>query len=209
MNIFFFKKKFFFFFFFYEFFRYLYGGKLPLEEYDILDVIKILVAANKLNIQELVSYLQSSLIENNANWMEQNFTLIHRTSFENDSLSELQKYCNDLMSKEPDKIFNSLSFTSISEKILISLIQNENLQMNEIQVWEHVLKWGHAQNQELSVDPTSLSKNDFSVLKDTLNQYFYEDLIYHLACYQDINLNDFSINPYTTLLVKFFCKVPL
>ncbi|CAB4437637.1 unnamed protein product [Rhizophagus irregularis] len=33
--------------------RYLYGGKLPLEEYDILDIIKILVAANKLNIKEL------------------------------------------------------------------------------------------------------------------------------------------------------------
>ncbi|EXX73157.1 hypothetical protein RirG_062710 [Rhizophagus irregularis DAOM 197198w] len=102
--------------------------------------------------------------------MEQNFTLIYRTSFENDSFLELQKYCNDLMSKEPDRIFNSLSFTSIPENILISLIQNENLQMNEVQVWEHALKWGHAQNQELSTDPTNLSKNDFYILKDTLRQ---------------------------------------
>ena len=42
--------------------------------------------------------------------------------------------------------------------------------MNEIQVWKHVLKWGLAQNPELSSDPTSLSKNDFNTLKNTLQQ---------------------------------------
>src|SRR5215470_14336014 len=98
--------------------------------------------------------------------MELNFNLIYQTSFENDSFLELQKYCTDLMSKDPDKIFNSQNFSSISEKILVSLIQNENLQMSEIQVWEHVLEWGHAQNPELSSDPTSLSKNDFNIIKN-------------------------------------------
>ncbi|CAB4427809.1 unnamed protein product [Rhizophagus irregularis] len=32
--------------------RYIYGGRLPLEEFDISDVIKILVAANELSLQE-------------------------------------------------------------------------------------------------------------------------------------------------------------
>ncbi len=35
-------------------FRYIYGGKLSLEEYDISYIIKILVAANELNLQELI-----------------------------------------------------------------------------------------------------------------------------------------------------------
>ncbi|CAB4445219.1 unnamed protein product [Rhizophagus irregularis] len=34
--------------------RYIYGGSLPLEEYDALDVIKILVAASELSLQELI-----------------------------------------------------------------------------------------------------------------------------------------------------------
>ena len=117
-------------------FRYIYGGSLSIEKYDTLDIIKILVAANELNLQLLVKYLQTSLIENNANWMEKNFNFIHQTSFENNFL-ELQKYCTDLISKEPDKIFKSLNFSSISEKILISLIQSDNLQMSEIQVWKN------------------------------------------------------------------------
>jgi hypothetical protein len=127
-----------------------------------------LVAANELNLKDLVEYLQTSLIENNANWMEQNFNFIYQTSFENNSFLELQKFCNDLMSNEPDKIFNSLDFSSISEKTLISLIQSDNLQMSEIQVWENVLKWGYAQNPALTSDPASLSKDDLNLLKNTL-----------------------------------------
>src|SRR5216117_1424283 len=102
--------------------------------------------------------------------MEQNFNLLYQTKFENDSFLGLQKYCTDLMNKEPNKIFNSLNFSSIPEKLLISLIQNDNLQMNAIQVWEHVLKWGLAQNSELPSDPADFSKDDFKALKNTLQQ---------------------------------------
>ncbi|RIA83041.1 hypothetical protein C1645_834414 [Glomus cerebriforme] len=57
--------------------RYIYGGRLPLKEYDNLDMIKLLFAANELDL------------------------------------------------------------SSISEKLLISIIQNDNLQMSDIQIWEY------------------------------------------------------------------------
>ena len=40
-------------------FRYIYGGRLSLEEYDALDIIKILVAADELNLQELIPCIES------------------------------------------------------------------------------------------------------------------------------------------------------
>ncbi|GBC27269.2 BTB/POZ protein [Rhizophagus irregularis DAOM 181602=DAOM 197198] len=113
--------------------RYIYGGKISLEEYDILDIVKVLVAANELNLQELIPYLESFLL-NKANWMEQHFDLIYQISFENDAFLKLQKYCKDLISKEPSKIFNSPNYSSIPEKLLITLIQNDNLQIEEIQI---------------------------------------------------------------------------
>src|SRR6266498_4728603 len=151
-------------------FRYIYGGKLSLEEHDISDIIKILVTANELSLQKLIPYLESFLIENKANWMEQNFNLIYQTSFENNSFLKLQKYCTDIISKDPSKIFNSPNFSSIPEELLVTLIQNDNLQIGDIQVWEHVIKWGLAQNPELPSDPTSFSKDDFNTLKNTLQQ---------------------------------------
>ncbi|GES83734.1 carbohydrate-binding module family 13 protein [Rhizophagus clarus] len=152
--------------------RYIYGGKISLIEYDTLDIIKILNAANELSLQGLISYLQSFLIENRMDWMEQNFNLVYQTSYENNSFLELQKFCTELISKQPEKIFNSLDFTSISEKALISLIQLDNLQMNDVQIWDHVLKWGIAQNPELSSDPSNYSNDDFNALKSSLQQCF-------------------------------------
>src|SRR5581483_9909690 len=150
--------------------RYIYGGKVSLKEYDASDIIKILIAANELSLQELIPYLESFLIKNKTNWMEQNFELIYQMSFENESFLELQKYCTNLISKEPDKIFKSLNFSSISEKLLISILQNDNLQTDGVQIWEHVIKWGLAQNPELSSDHINYSKDDFNVLKNTLQQ---------------------------------------
>src|SRR6266498_1554768 len=98
------------------------------------------------------------------------FNFIYQTSFEDDSFLELQKFCTELISKQPENFFNSPDFTSISEKTLISLIQHDNLQISVIQVWEHALKWELAQNPELPSDPTNFSKDDFNVLKNTLRQ---------------------------------------
>ena len=82
----------------------------------------------------------------------------------------LQKFCTELISKEPEKIFKSPDFTLIPEKTLVALIRHENLRMNETQVWEHVLRWGISQNLELSSDPSSYSNDDFNALRNTLQQ---------------------------------------
>jgi hypothetical protein len=129
-----------------------------------------LVAANELDLQELVIDIQSFLIENKANWIMQNFqnfNLVYQTSVENDSFLELRNFCAEIMSNE------MLDLTSISEKSLMSLIQNNNLRMKEVQIWEYVLKWGLAQNPGLPSDPKNFLKYDFNVLKNIIQQYVH------------------------------------
>ncbi|GBC01121.1 hypothetical protein RclHR1_40750001, partial [Rhizophagus clarus] len=178
--------------------RYIYGERLSLEEYDTSDIIKILVASSELSLHELIIHLQLFLIENKKNWMEQNFNLIYQTSFENDSFLKLQNFCSELMFKKSEKIFNSIDFTSFSEKCLISLIQHDHFQMNEIQVWEHVLKWGIAQNPELPSDPSSYSKDDFNVLKNNLRQFI------PLIKFHNLTPNEFvdKVYPYKKIIHK-------
>ncbi|PKY46736.1 hypothetical protein RhiirA4_461689 [Rhizophagus irregularis] len=134
--------------------------------------------------------------------MEQNFNLIYQTCFENDSFLELQNFCTNLTSEEPDKIFKSLNFASIPEKLLITIIQSDNLQMEEIQVWKHVLKWGLAQNPELSSDPANFSKEDFNTLKNSLHNCIPFIRFYNLTS------DEFSkeILPYKKVLPKELYK---
>ncbi|UZO05002.1 uncharacterized protein OCT59_025363 [Rhizophagus irregularis] len=140
--------------------RYIYGGILSLNVQDPSEIFQILLAADDLFLQELVDYLQKYLIENKSEWMEQHFEFIHRTSFQYNSLLEIQQFCTDLMAKSPEKVFKSLDFTSLPKKSLVQLIKRDDLQMKEIEVWEHVLKWGLAQNPTLLPDPNDCGSRD-------------------------------------------------
>jgi hypothetical protein len=139
-----------------------------LDEQNTSEILKVLAAADELCLQELINYLQKYLIENKSEWIEQNFELTHRISFQTENLLEIQQFCTSIMAESPEKIFNSFDFTSLSEKSLIKLIKRDDLQMKEIEVWEHVLKWGLAQNSTLISDPDTWTDDDFKIMENTL-----------------------------------------
>ncbi|CAB4412284.1 unnamed protein product [Rhizophagus irregularis] len=176
--------------------KYIYGGILSLNDQDISEIFNILLAANKLLLQELVDYLQKYFIENNSEWMEKHFELIHRESFQSNSLLELQKFCTDFMSKSPEKIFESLDFTSLPEKSLVQLIKRDDLQMKEIEVWKYVLKWGLAQNSTLLPDPSTWSDDDFKSMKNTLQHCLPLVRFFSLSSKEFLK----SVRPYKKLL---------
>ncbi|CAB4430760.1 unnamed protein product [Rhizophagus irregularis] len=97
-----------------------------------------MVAANELFLQELVDHLKDYLI------------------------------CTDLMAKSPENIFKSFDFISLPEKSLVSLIKRDDLQMKEIEIWEHVLKMGNYKNPILLLDPTTWSDDDFKIIESIL-----------------------------------------
>ncbi|CAB4429975.1 unnamed protein product [Rhizophagus irregularis] len=176
--------------------KYIYGGILSLDEENTSDILKVLVAADELILHELVDYLQTYLIENKADWLEKHFELIHRISFQSNNLLELQKFCTEFMAKSPDKIFESLDFTSLPEKSLVSLLKRDDLQMKEIEVWEHVLKWGLAQNPTVTPDPVTWTDDDFKIMENSL-QYCLP-----LIRFYSLSSKDFlkKVRPYKKLL---------
>ncbi|UZO02805.1 uncharacterized protein OCT59_021283 [Rhizophagus irregularis] len=111
--------------------RYIYGGKLSLKDYDTSDIIKTLIAASELSLQELIMYLQSFLIENKTNWMEQNFDFVYQELYKD----LLKTYLNlsDPNSKPIDK----------SEPRMIKEIKSKTIDSKVItyQHAELILKW--------------------------------------------------------------------
>src|SRR5581483_9834108 len=95
-------------------------------------------------------------------WMEQHFGLTYHTSFKSDSLSKLQEFCTDRMNRSPEKIFVSIDF--------ILLIKRDDLQIDEVKIWDHVLKWGLAQNPKLNPDPVTWSEDDIKMMETTLQK---------------------------------------
>ncbi|RIB25365.1 hypothetical protein C2G38_2241449 [Gigaspora rosea] len=63
---------------------------------------------------------------------------------------KLQNWCNDIIVKYPEKVFDSEDFYSIPENALISLIESDDLKMDEINIWNYIIKWRIAKNPGLS-----------------------------------------------------------
>src|SRR5581483_5718676 len=99
--------------------------------------MEVLAAADQFHLQELVEYLQEYLLEDKSEWLEQHFQLIHQASFQSNNLLELQQFCTDFIAESPEKIFESLDFNSLPEESLVSLIKKDDLQMDEVKIWEN------------------------------------------------------------------------
>ncbi|PKK76402.1 hypothetical protein RhiirC2_734378 [Rhizophagus irregularis] len=70
--------------------------------------------------------------------------------------------------------------------------------MNEVQIWERVIKWGLAKNPELPSDFTNYSKNDIKILKNTLQQCIPFIRFYNLSSKEFTD----NVLPYRKLLPK-------
>ncbi|GET65682.1 BTB/POZ protein [Rhizophagus irregularis DAOM 181602=DAOM 197198] len=82
--------------------------------------------------------------------------------------------------------------------------------MDEIQVWKHMVKWGHAQNQELPSDLTNFSKesgnSQFSESCDEAFNSTKDSFIFSFKDSDDIEsyiLSRIKFEKYVIYTVKF------
>ncbi|RHZ73877.1 hypothetical protein Glove_228g48 [Diversispora epigaea] len=85
-------------------------------------------------------------------------------------LKGLNRFYNDIIAKHPNLIFESEDFILLQEAELISILENDNLQLEEIKIWDYVVKWGIVQNPTLPGNLEEWSKENFKTLKTTLQQ---------------------------------------
>ena len=90
-------------------------------------------------------------------------------------------------------------------------MKRDDLNLNEIDIWENLLKWSFAQQNIMTNDPTKWSREDITKIERSLHRFvplirFYDiepaDFFYKVYCYRDIlpqdlihNLLEFHIVP--------------
>ncbi|RHZ84609.1 hypothetical protein Glove_79g58 [Diversispora epigaea] len=149
--------------------KYIYGATINLEKVEISIIFDLLMTANQFQLEELVASLQTFLIENHPSWLKLNFSKIYNLSFKID-FKALQNFCDEIIAKHPNLIFESTEFNTLPEAALVSIIQRDDLQLEESKIWDYVIQWGTAQNKTLPSDFNDWIDKDFQILKNTLQQ---------------------------------------
>ena len=144
--------------------RYIYGVIL-LENHNASFIFELMLIAYEFLFDELAKYLEIHLIKIEAHWLRLHFTQIYQKIFQNNKLQDLQNWCNDIVVKYPDKIFESEDFVLFPENAVVSLISRDDLQMEEVKIWNRIIEWGIAQHPGLPTDLEDWSNENFLVLK--------------------------------------------
>ncbi|CAB4399483.1 unnamed protein product [Rhizophagus irregularis] len=180
--------------------RYMYSGILDLREKAVTDILDLLVASDELLMQGLITFVQKYLIENQAEWLQDNLFNVLHTLFQFESCKQLQDYCLESICEDPEPFFNSPKFLTLEKNILLGLLDRDDMTMDEIELWNNLIRWGIAQNSELNgknvTNLNSWNKEDFLTLKSTLDPF-----ISHIR-YFNISSKDFynKVWPFKTVL---------
>ncbi|RHZ46860.1 hypothetical protein Glove_606g48 [Diversispora epigaea] len=173
----------------------MYGGIVDIEKTDTKTLYKLMINASELELKELSGKLEKYFIEYKASWLRTHFSLIYHSIFDSNDFESLKIFYNDIISKHPILIFESEDFTSLQETALVSILKRDDLNVEEIKIWDYVIKWGIAQNPTLPTNSEQWSKENFEALKTTLQQclplirYFHipgEDIWKNIKLYKKI-----------------------
>jgi hypothetical protein len=179
--------------------------------------LKLLIAVDELNIHSLISHIQEFLIEHQSEFLHQNPTEILETVYQHETFTDLWNFCLENVCNEPEILFNSENFINLKAPLLELLLKRDDLNMNEIGIWENLLKWCFAQ-QNIHNDPAKWSKDDVTNIERVLYKFihlirFYDiepsDFFYKVYCYKEIlpqdlihNLLEYHIVPNMKLKVN-------
>jgi hypothetical protein len=178
----------------------MYTGILDLRKKAGTDILELLVASDELLMKELIISVQKYLIKNQTIWLKNNFVRVLHTVFQFESCKQLQDYCLEFICEDPEPFFNSPKFPTLEKNILLGLIKRDDLLIDEIELWNNLIKWGIAQSSELNgknvANLNRWNTRDFLTLKNTLDPF-----ISHIR-YFNISPNDFhsKIWPFKAVL---------
>ncbi|RHZ86307.1 hypothetical protein Glove_52g175 [Diversispora epigaea] len=150
--------------------KYIYGGIVDVKNSDTKTIYKLMFLAKELELKELSVKLESYLIESKASWLKTHVSFVYHSIFDNSEFKGLKKFYSDMIEKHPNLIFESEDFTSLQESALVSILQRDDLKVEEIKIWDYAIKWGIAQNPTLPTNLEEWSNENFKALKITLQR---------------------------------------
>ncbi|RIA86385.1 hypothetical protein C1645_878693 [Glomus cerebriforme] len=150
--------------------RFIYCGKIDLTKLQCLDVLKFLIAVDELNIQTLIPCIKDYLNNHKDEFLQQNPVEIFEMVYEYGLFADLWNYYLEKICEEPEIIFNSNEFIILKEPLLELLLKRDDLNLDEMIVWDSLIKWGLAQNPSIQKDIKNWDKEEFEIMKKTLQK---------------------------------------
>ncbi|GBB90137.1 hypothetical protein RclHR1_00170041 [Rhizophagus clarus] len=164
--------------------KYFYTGTYSIEEeYNQELILELLIAADELALTDFVENVQSYVINNKFNWVHQNLIQVYKTATTYDGFKIFKDYCEGLICERPELFFESQDFASMDKSTLVSIIKRDELELEEIEIWNNIIKWGVIQEPQLNSNLLELTREELIELKNRLDGILQHIRIFHISGY--------------------------
>jgi len=119
----------------------MYCGSINFADLQSREILNLLLQSDDLELQPLVTYIQGTLIKNHHNFIIENVIEIIELTYQKKSLDKLWNFCIQQICDNPDDLFKSIKFLSINPSIFEIILKQDNFYIDEIIIWENLLKW--------------------------------------------------------------------
>ncbi|GBC17668.1 hypothetical protein GLOIN_2v1474815 [Rhizophagus irregularis DAOM 181602=DAOM 197198] len=161
--------------------RFIYCGKVDLTKLQGLDILKLLMVANEINIPTLIHYIQEYLTKHQYEFLQQNPIEILETVYQYETFTQLRNFCLEKICVEPDILFKSDQFISLKAPLLELFLKRDDLLMDEIIIWESLIKWCLAQHTNISQDPTQWNKEEIIIMERAIHRFIPLIRFYYIS----------------------------
>ncbi|POG76264.1 hypothetical protein GLOIN_2v1474808 [Rhizophagus irregularis DAOM 181602=DAOM 197198] len=170
--------------------RFIYCGRIDLEKLQGPDILKLLIAVDDLGIQTLTNHIQEHLIKNQHEFLQQNPIGILEAAYQNGTFTELLNLSLKKICDEPEILFSSDKFISLKPSLLELLFKRDDLMIDEIIIWESLIKWCLAQHSIISQDPRQWNNEEITIMERTIHKFI------SLIRFNHISSENFGIRVY-------------
>jgi hypothetical protein len=161
-------------------FRFIYCGKIDLTNFQGPDALKLLLAVDELKIQTLILCIQEYLTEHQRKFLQKNPTEILETVYQHEAFTGLWNYCLEEICAKPDILFKSNKFTNLKAPLLELLLKRDDLSLNEIAIWDSLVKWCYSQHPSIQQDVKKWNKEEIVMMERTIHRFIPLIRFYHI-----------------------------
>ncbi|PKK80997.1 hypothetical protein RhiirC2_841294 [Rhizophagus irregularis] len=172
--------------------KHLYSGTVSLDELTPCELLDLLCATDEFMLTELMNFAESHLLSLADTWIKTDFIKVQFHAHRFVECKNLQEFCIQKMSDNPELIFKSSDFINLSGDLLIDLLKRDDIEMDEVEIWKYVVKWGIHKCSNSERDVNEWEEKDFNELWEILKDYV------ELIRFGNISSEDFSseVKPY-------------
>ncbi|KAG9294602.1 hypothetical protein G9A89_008081 [Geosiphon pyriformis] len=127
--------------------KYVYGGEVRISQET--DIVGLLETADELGLEELFSHAEDHLIRYEAEWIYEHLFKVSEVAFKLPTAEKLRVFCLDMITCSSENFFKKEEFLSTNQAVLIAILQQEEIKIDEEQMWQHVLAWGIANTSSI------------------------------------------------------------